>query len=227
MYQTGDRAVLFPDGTALYLGRLDKQIKIRGFRIELGEIERGLLACSGIDEAVVLLQNGSSNNPMLVAYLGSQAPVPPTATQCRVALAAHLPSYMQPAQYVILPALPLGMNGKIDRKALPALQTNQVAPAMRMPTTPMQKKIAGIWAKFLRLEAISLDDHFFALGGHSLLAVQIAAEIRTQTQVLVTVRTFFETANLEEFTHAVSSLNQLPSKVRQIKSIERINRPSI
>ncbi|MFT3764377.1 MAG: amino acid adenylation domain-containing protein [Minicystis sp.] len=118
LYRTGDRARYLPDGTLVFLGRIDFQVKIRGYRIELGEIESALTAHVGIKDAVVLAQDDGLGNKRLVAYVVPRPMEGPNAAEMQSFLEQRLPEYMVPSAFVILDKLPLTPNGKIDRKAL-------------------------------------------------------------------------------------------------------------
>jgi amino acid adenylation domain-containing protein len=192
IYRTGDLARWLPDGRLAFLGRVDHQVKVRGFRIEPGEVEAALRACPGVREAVVVVRQDPgdplSADPRLVAYFTAAGP-PPAAGELRDRLAARLPGYMVPADWVALASLPLTPNGKVDRRALPAPDLAAGRAAPRAPGTPTEKAVAAIWAEVLGRPAaaiggiggiggIGADDHFFHLGGHSLLATRVAARIR-------------------------------------------------
>ncbi|RAJ76808.1 amino acid adenylation domain-containing protein [Chitinophaga dinghuensis] len=165
-YKTGDLAYLAKDGNLVYLGRNDNQVKIRGYRIELGEIKSHLLGSDSILQAHVdvVMKNGEKQ---LVAYVVPDGNV--TATDIRRKLASVLPDYMVPAHVVIMETLPVTLNGKIDKTALPdisqyaALHTAYVA-----PETPVEKRLAELWMQVLALDKVGTTDNFFELGGHSL-----------------------------------------------------------
>ena len=175
MYRAGDLGRYLPDGSMDFLGRNDHQVKIRGFRIELGEIEAGLLEHVWIREAVVIAREDIPGEKRLVAYV-TTAPEGETeelAAALRAHLAVRLPEYMVPAAFVRLQGLPLTHNGKLDRTALPAPDTQAyVRHAYEPPQGEVETIVASIWADLLKVERVSRHDHFFELGGHSLLAVQ-------------------------------------------------------
>ncbi|MVU79075.1 amino acid adenylation domain-containing protein [Nocardia sp. ET3-3] len=189
MYRTGDLVAWNADGELEYRGRTDFQVKIRGFRIELGEIEAALLALPTIAQTAVLAKSDPHTGDRLVAYLvpsGSGIDVP----QVKSALSAALPSYMVPAAFVVLDALPLNVNGKLDRKALPEPEFEAVA--FRAPSTPIEEIVAGVFADVLGAERVGADDDFFALGGNSLVATQVAARLGAALDTRVPVRVLFE-----------------------------------
>ncbi len=178
LYRTGDLARWGGDGRLEHLGRLDFQVKIRGFRIELGEIETNIANHPTVREAVVIAREDVPGDQRLVAY------VVPRGGEISVAdlkqhLSHLLPPYMVPSAFVMLDALPLTPNAKIDRKALPApgdadlLQKEYVA-----PQTATEELLAGIWAEVLGLKRVGVHDNFFELGGHSLLVVSVMERMR-------------------------------------------------
>ena len=150
-------------------------MKIRGVRIELGEIEQQLASYPGIGEAVVVARQMEEGGLRLVAYytcLDAQL----DATALRAHLTGHLPEYMVPAAYVALDALPLTQNGKVDRKALPVPSLDALATATyQVPDTPIEQRLAELWAEVLEVERVGRHDSFFELGGHSLLAIRLVS----------------------------------------------------
>jgi amino acid adenylation domain-containing protein len=188
VYRTGDIGRWLRDGTLEFLGRNDFQVKIRGFRIEPGEIEARLLDCEGVHAAAVIAQDDGAGMPRLVAYVAGDA-IEPAAL--REALSRRLADYMLPAIYVVLPALPLNANGKLDRAALPApvAQSREVHPE-DAPRGDVEIALATIWTELLGVEAFR-PDHFFDLGGHSLLLMRLASRIRDVWSIDVAVRDLF------------------------------------
>ena len=203
LYRTGDLARLRPDGLLDHLGRIDFQVKLRGHRIELGEIEATLRRHSAISEAVVLLREDRPGDPRLTAYLGlaPDTAAPPVA-ELRQALAERLPDYMIPAAYVFLPVLPLNANGKVDRKALAAIQPEGGGAEDRAkvaPRTPVEEMLAALWTGVLEMpqtSEVSAFDDFFDLGGHSLLATQLVMRIRDAFGVELPLRAIFQAPTL-------------------------------
>ena len=202
MYKTGDLARYRPDGNIEFLGRADHQVKIRGFRIELGEIEAVLGQHPAVREAVVLAREDPAGSPSaslltekrLVAYVVAEREPLPTATDLRSFLKNKLPEYMVPAVLVLLKALPLMPNGKIDRRALPAPDRSrpELDKAFVAPRTPTEELLAEIWAQLLNIERVGIHDNFFDLGGHSLLATQLVSRMRESFQVEIPLRRLFE-----------------------------------
>jgi amino acid adenylation domain-containing protein len=178
MYATGDRVRWRADGTLDYLGRLDQQVKLRGQRIEPGEIESVLRDAPGVREAVVILREDRPGDQRLVAYLVARPGATVEPGPVRAAIRAVLPEYLVPSGYVVLEALPVTANGKLDRAALPP-PARPAGEGYLAPRTPVERAIAEVWAAVLDLARVGLDDDFFELGGHSLLATQAAARLRT------------------------------------------------
>ncbi|PPJ40061.1 non-ribosomal peptide synthetase [Nocardia nova] len=193
MYRTGDVVARTANGELEYRGRTDFQVKVRGFRIELGEIEAALLRLPQLAQAVVVAKSDPRTGDRLVAYLVS-ADRELDVAQVKSALASALPNYMVPAAFVVLDALPLTVNGKLDRKALPEPEFETTA--FRAPSTPVEEIVAGTFAEVLGIDRVGLDDDFFALGGNSLLATQMAARIGAALEVRVPVRALFEAATV-------------------------------
>jgi amino acid adenylation domain-containing protein/non-ribosomal peptide synthase protein (TIGR01720 family) len=193
MYRTGDLVAWNKAGELEYRGRTDFQVKIRGFRIELGEIEAALLAVPEVAQTAVLAKQDEHTGDRLVAYLVPSAGEVDVA-QVKSALAAALPSYMVPSAFVVLDALPLTVNGKLDRKALPEPEFETIA--FRAPSTPIEEVVASVFAGVLGVERVGADDDFFALGGNSLLATQIAARLGAVLDTRVPVRVVFEASTV-------------------------------
>ncbi|WPZ32677.1 non-ribosomal peptide synthase/polyketide synthase [Thalassobaculum sp. OXR-137] len=188
LYRTGDLCRWTEDGAVEFLGRSDHQVKLRGFRIELGEVETALRRCRGVDDAVVLL-TGDGEHRRLVGYAAGPGL---DADAIRAELRADLPDYMVPSHLIVLPALPLNANGKLDRAALPAPGETSDGPADDRPATPQEDLLAGLWAEVLGLERVGRGQSFFDLGGHSLLATQLVSRIRQAFDVDIPLRLLFE-----------------------------------
>ncbi len=204
LYRTGDLVRWLPDGTLEFLGRLDHQVKVRGFRIELGEIETVLATLPGVREAVVAAREDTPGDRRLVAYVaGEVAEV--TADALRQALRERLPDYMVPAAFVILPALPLTLSGKVDRRALPAPERQEPREGHLAPRTPVEEVLAGIWAELLGFERVGAADHFFDLGGHSLLATRVMSRLRSAFGVEMPLRDLFEAPVLADLAARVEA----------------------
>jgi arthrofactin-type cyclic lipopeptide synthetase B len=181
LYKTGDLARWAADGSLEYLGRNDDQVKIRGFRIELGEIEARLCACEGVREAVVIAREDSPGDQRLVAYWLADEGAAPDVAQLRDQLLVSLAEYMVPSAFVRLENFPLTANGKLDRKALPAPDSEAFARrGFQAPVGAVENLIAELWQTLLGVEQVGRHDNFFELGGHSLLAVKLIERMRQQ-----------------------------------------------
>ncbi|WP_413784875.1 amino acid adenylation domain-containing protein [Mycolicibacterium elephantis] len=177
MYRTGDLVSWRPDGQLQYLGRSDDQVKIRGHRIELGEVQAALAGLDGVAQAVVITREDHPGTKRLVGYVTESAPGAVDPGAARNALADKLPPYMVPAAVVVLDALPLTVNGKLDVRALPAPDYSD-AGRYRAPTNAIEEILAGIYAQVLGLERVGVDESFFDLGGDSILSMQVVARAR-------------------------------------------------
>jgi len=179
LYRTGDLVRLRDDGVVEYLGRVDHQVKVRGFRIELGEVESCLMGMNEVREAVVTVA-GEGRGSRLVAYLvlaeGLQWD-PSLRSHVLASLRQALPEYMVPAHLMVLPAMPLNPNGKLDRHALPAHSLDR-AEEYRAPGTALETHLAKLWGELLEVDQVGLDDSFFELGGNSLLAMELVRRVR-------------------------------------------------
>ncbi|SDZ62688.1 non-ribosomal peptide synthetase, partial [Delftia lacustris] len=200
LYRTGDLVRWSAQGELEYLGRADQQVKIRGFRIELGEVQSQLLAQTEVREAVVLAKDGAR----LIAYVSLRDAV--EESQLKQRLGQALPDYMVPSAIVVLEALPLTANGKVDRKALPEPEMAS-AQEYEAPQGELEETLAKIWAEVLGVERVGRQDGFFELGGHSLLALGLLERVRAQG-LRVQVRTLFQHPRLAEFAQAVRQEQQ-------------------
>ena len=189
LYRTGDIGHWAADGTVVYDGRADHQVKVRGFRVELGEVEAALRAQPGVQDAVVVAQLDAEGSQRLVGYItGADL----DAAVVRRALAATLPDYLVPAVVMVLSALPLLPNGKIDRRALPAPDVSDQQAPYRAPRTPAEATLCTLFGDVLGVETVGVDDDFFALGGHSLMVMRLVSRIRAALDCDVAIRAVFD-----------------------------------
>ncbi len=191
MYRSGDLGRFLSDGTIEYLGRNDTQVKLRGFRIELGEIENRLSLFHGIQHVACAIK-GDGQNKYLAAYYVSDIKMDIPAL--RLFLAGSLPDYMIPSFFVPLDALPTSVNGKIDRKLLPAVTQLE---AKNPPHEGIEQAIAKIWEAVLNLKGISRDESFFHLGGNSLLAVRLQAALKKQLGFEMSIGDLYTSPTIE------------------------------
>jgi len=192
LYRTGDLARWLPDGTIDFLGRIDRQVKIRGFRVEPAEVEAALERHPGVAAAVVQPRGEGAEGKRLIAWVVPTAPVlaPLTGSELLAWCRERLPAFLVPAAVVLLAALPLDPNGKLDRAALPDPERARVA-AGTAPRSPVEERVAAVWAEVLDVERVGIEDDFFALGGHSLLATQIVSRLSRDFGVELGLRDFF------------------------------------
>ncbi|TPG31264.1 non-ribosomal peptide synthetase, partial [Mycolicibacterium hodleri] len=197
MYRTGDLVRWDADGQLHYLGRADEQVKIRGYRIELGDIHTALAALDGVDHAVVIARDDHPGMTRLVAYLTETTTGTIEPAAIRTALADQLPTYMVPAAVVVLDALPLTVNGKLDTHALPPPDYTN-AEHYRAPTNAIEDILTGIYTQVLGLDHIGIDDSFFELGGDSLSAMRLIAAINTSLDADLSVRALFDAPSVAQ-----------------------------
>jgi acyl carrier protein len=184
VYRTGDLARFLPDGNLEFLGRVDHQIKLRGHRIEPGEIEALLEQCAGVRQAVVVAREDREGDKRLVAYVVHEGEGKDAAGLLKSALGATLPGSMVPSVFVFLSALPLTLNGKIDRKALLGFpppvyhETEEAANSQNEPQSEIERIVSETWKDALGLPNVGLNENFFDLGAHSLTVAEVHAKLQ-------------------------------------------------
>jgi len=203
LYATGDLARWRADGELDFVGRADHQVKLRGFRIEPGEIEAALAAHPEVETAVVVPREDLPGDRRLVAYVVPAPEQAPDAAGLRGHLELRLPSYMVPAAFVLLPALPLTANGKVDRGALPAPGVDRRPAETTPPRTPLEAEVAKVWGEVLGVERVGLEDSFWALGGHSLLATKVLSRLYDALGLELPLQSLFEAPTLAGFVRTV------------------------
>ncbi|MFE0046787.1 amino acid adenylation domain-containing protein [Streptomyces albireticuli] len=209
LYRTGDLVRRRADGVVEFLGRADHQVKIRGFRVEPGEIEAALLARPEITDAAVVAQEHTRTGRRLVAFYVADHGL--SVPELRRGLARTLPPYLVPAAFVRLMAMPLTLNGKVDRAEL-RKDVNRDRPDLgsdyRAPEGEVAEALALMWGDLMEIDGIGADDDFFELGGHSLMATQITADIATLWGVEVPPRAFYENPTVAELAQVVEELKR-------------------
>ena len=191
LYRTGDLArYISADGELEYMGRVDEQIKVHGYRVEPGEIESMLLQHPAVRECVVVAREDTVGDQQLVAYVVGS----PDPAALQTYLRELLPHYMVPTWFMLLKKLPLTVNGKVDRRSLPApeRQVEQESGASVVPHTAIEELLAQLWCDVLGRSQVSRYDSFFELGGHSLLAMRLLAQVQAVFQVELPVRVVFD-----------------------------------
>ncbi|MCC7300497.1 MAG: amino acid adenylation domain-containing protein, partial [Verrucomicrobia bacterium] len=201
LYRTGDLAVRLPDGNLMFAGRTDRQIKFLGYRVEPGEIESALCRIKGVREAVVVVWEDIPGQQRLIAYYTVQESNGHTDEKIRAALGLELPQYMIPSLFIRIPKIPLTLNGKTDRKALPRpmpadLERLRLA-EFKAPVSDTEVAVAKLFETVLKVTQVGLIDHFFMLGGHSLLATQLISKIQTGLRVDLSLKELYENPTVE------------------------------
>ena len=211
MYKTGDFGRWRADGNIEYLGRDDSQVKIRGFRVELGEIETQLLRHPQVKEAVVLAREDEPGEHRLVAYVVGQGSSKDTdsvlsARTLRRYLEPTLPDYMLPGFYVMLDSLPLTLNGKLDRRSLPAPQSRPEEMGEYVPPrTEMEHTLADIWTQLLRVNRVGMHDSFLDLGGQSLHVMKLIAKLSRELKVDLSLVEVLQSPTIEQMAKLMES----------------------
>lgn len=222
IYRTGDIGRYLPGGLIEFLGRRDAQVKVQGHRIELGEIESALRAHPCVSDAAVVVQPGMAGAPELAAHvvLGAHASI--SVEGLREHLRAQLPRYMVPRLVSFLPTLPLSRNGKVDRKALPAIATplpESVAHASRPPETEVELRLVGLWQKVLRLEHIGVHDDFFDIGGQSFEAVKLVGLVKSTLGVALSLGDIWENRTVAKLAVRLAEQgSRLPGMLRSLST---------
>ncbi|MFN6584583.1 MAG: non-ribosomal peptide synthetase [Aulosira sp. ZfuVER01] len=194
LYKTGDLARFLPNGNIEFLGRIDNQVKIRGFRIELGEIEREIAQHPDVREVVVLARQQETGEKQLVAYIVPHQNSSYTHNQLRSFLQQRLPNYMVPSAFVLLEAMPLTANGKVDRHKLPApsRERPQLEQAYISPQTDLERQLADILCELLKIDRVGIDDNFFDLGATSMSILQVAARVQQEISIELSAVKLFQ-----------------------------------
>jgi non-ribosomal peptide synthetase-like protein len=209
LYHTGDLGQFVQSGEVQFVGRIDDQVKLRGYRIELGEVEAALLAHSEVAGAVAVVRDGPMGMKQLVAYVVARGALDVEAL--KTALSAKLPPYMVPAHIELLSTLPTLASGKVDKRALPAPSRSSVAPGRENLAhgSPLEAKIARVWAEVLGVDQVRNDEDFFHLGGHSLLVAQVVSRLRREPELAhLSVLDVYECRTVGRLASKLSSSDQ-------------------
>jgi amino acid adenylation domain-containing protein len=192
LYRSGDLGRFLPQGDVEYLGRVDQQVKIRGFRIEPGEIEAALAALAGIREAVVTVREDATGSRRLVAYVVAETGSAAGVVELRELLSGRLPDFMIPSAFVLLDALPLNANAKVDRRLLPEPDWRHLEASQEFspPETLSEKVLARVWAEVLGLERVGAYDNFFHLGGDSIRSIVVKSRAE-ESGILFSIEQIF------------------------------------
>jgi len=222
LYRTGDMARHLPDGNVEFLGRIDDQVKIRGFRIEPGEVEAVLGEHPALQKTVVVAREDAPGDKRLVAYVVPAAGAAPAPSELRAFLLDRLPEYMVPAAFMVLDALPLLPNGKVNRRALPAPEKTRSEPEATFvaPRTSVEEVLAvEIFAKVLGVERVGANDNFFDMGGNSLQATQLMSKVRGAFHVDIPLRTIFAAPTVAALARAIDLARQDATAVASMAAV--------
>ncbi|HEX7261142.1 MAG TPA: condensation domain-containing protein, partial [Luteolibacter sp.] len=224
MYRSGDTARYRRDGVLEFVGRRDHQVKVRGFRVELAEIEAVLERQPQVARAVVVARRGANGEQRVLGYVVAQERTLTTA-RLRQYLREKLPEYMVPAELVLLEQLPLTVNGKVDRRALPEPESVRQAESEYVaPRTEMEELVAGVWQQVLGLERVGLHDSFFDLGGHSLLATKIISRLRETFGFQIPLSTIFDSPTIADLAEYITAEINQSSDFTSSVPVERVSR---
>lgn len=216
VYQTGDLAKYTEDGLIVFTGRQDSQVKIRGNRVELPEIEKAIMSYENVKQAIVVAIKNPEGDYILACYYTGDAYF--EKEDLRNYLTAYLPEYMFPSFYIHLPEFPLNLNGKIDKRALPKpeeLLYEQLK--FEEPQTPLEQKLAIIWADVLNLKKIGINNFFYELGGHSLSVTKVLSRIYKDLGIEITLKEIFDNPTIKKLANLLST-----KKVTAFKRIEKV-----
>jgi acyl-CoA synthetase (AMP-forming)/AMP-acid ligase II/acyl carrier protein len=214
LYRTGDLGRYLPDGNIEFLGRVDFQIKIRGYRIEAGEIEAALTEHPGVRSAVVTAVGEEHSKQQLVAYIVPEEKLAPTIEEISEFIKKKLPHYMVPSGFVLLNALPLSANGKVDRRALLDYSISNLQNAYIAPRNEIEQQLTDIWQEFLGVEQIGIYDNFFELNGDSLLATQIISRLYKTFQIELPISSLLETPTVAAISEYIENNHSLIQKLQ-------------
>jgi amino acid adenylation domain-containing protein/thioester reductase-like protein len=224
LYKTGDLAICFPNGNLKFLGRIDHQVKIRGFRIELGEIESILNQHPIVRQAVLLVREVNPADQRLVAYVVCKSHIDSTHPNLvikalRNFLTEKLPDFMVPSAFVVLEELPLTLNGKLDRRALPIPKWTPIEESICVePRTPVEAKVSEIWCQLFGVERIGMYDNFYELGGYSLLALRLIMQLNEVFKEQVVLENLLENPTIAGLSQVIEKLSQSTTNCQSLKN---------
>jgi amino acid adenylation domain-containing protein len=221
IYLTGDMGRMLPDGCLVQLGRKDFQIKVRGQRVEITEIELALLEHPAIKEAVVIAKDGPTNEKQLTGYLVLNGKCVLRTSELRAFIREKLPEYMMPSAFVLVDALPLLPNGKVDRRALPlpSRLRLQLDIPLVVPRSALEADLARIWAEVLSLDEVGIRDDFFDLGGDSLSANRVMSSVLQHFQLEIPLEALFQSPTVAEMAAVINEHQGKKLSGKQLKQI--------
>ena len=217
LYLTGDLGLMRADGCLLHKGRKDFRVKIRGYGVEVAEVEKCLLGHPDVREAIVVARQNRLGESYLVAYFTAQSHSAPTVSELRGFLLEKLADYMVPSAFVMLEAMPLTPNGKLDRAALPGPDTSrpQLDVPYAAPRTPIEERLVEIWQELLGVRPIGIHDNFFDLGGHSLTGASLLSSLKRIFELDLAVRVLFEAPTVAQLAGFIEEGHRIPSESRR------------
>ncbi len=221
LYKTGDVVRMLPDGNIEYIGRNDFQVKIRGYRIELGEIENRIQGWKNgeVIQQVVVLLNEKGDNKYLVGYFVAREQI--DVEELRSYLSKQLPEYMVPTGLVQIEQMPLTVNGKLDRKALLAIEYNLAdSNEYKAPTNELEQQLLSIWEKLLGNNNIGVEDDFFRVGGDSIRSIQLSSQLRAHMGVDISVKDIFQYRTIAQLSEQISFNFREKEVVRETGRLE-------
>lgn len=207
LYYTGDVGRLHPDGCLEHLGRKRFRVKVRGYSVETPEVEAALRGLANVQEAVVIPRETSTGETDLLAYVVPTTAPAPSPLALHQAMRQVVPDYMVPAVFIVLEALPMTPNGKVDRLALPAPESVvEVAPPPEaLPRTPLETQLVQLWSDLLGVATLGIHDDFFAYGGHSLLAMQMLVRVRELRHIEIPLATLVAVPTIAALAQAIEA----------------------
>ncbi|SFB39990.1 thioesterase domain-containing protein, partial [Clostridium frigidicarnis] len=201
IYRTGDFARWLPDGNIDFIDRIDNQVKIRGFRIEIGEIENILSYHEDVKEANVLVIENKEKEKYICAYVVSEKEI--DILNLKSYLKENLPSYMVPSYFVQLEKMPITPNGKIDRRALPKPNLDELSISYEAPRNQVEEALVEMWKEILNIKKVGINDNFFEIGGHSLKATKLISRINKKFNAEISIKDVFYKQTIKELSHFI------------------------
>ena len=223
LYLTGDLGLMRPNGCLLYKGRKDFRVKIRGYGVEVAEVEKRLLGHPDVRDAIVVARQNRLGESYLVAYFTAQSHSVPTVSELRGFLLEKLADYMVPSAFVMLDAMPLTPNGKLDRSALPVPDSSrpQLDVAYAAPRSSIEEKLVEVWEEILDVRPIGIHDNFFDLGGHSLAGASLISRLNRTFGLDLAVRVLFEAPTVAKLTSSIEVQQRTLSKSKRMAPKEK------
>ena len=222
IYKTGDLVQYFNDGNLVFLNRVDSQVKIRGFRIELGEIESVLAQYGGIKDKVVMVREDTQGDKKLVGYIIAENDTAIDLTELRNFLKSKIPDYMVPSSFMVMGQFPLTLNGKVDRKLLPAPVESKITAEIVAPLNELERELATIWTEALKIKSIGRTDNFFEMGGNSLNGTLLISKINKSKAIRLPLKTLFAKPTIAEIAEEIEFQQTCTSEVVEKQEIPHI-----